>query len=314
MRRLDTSFRHAWPFVLCGALTVIAYFQAAGAIDFVRAEVAAPPPAATTVTQPPAAPAAAPQSDAVLARNPFDSQTGPLGRFAPASPVASADPSSAPSDPTSVPKCDFAYVTLITTAEDPTWSFAAIQDKSGKSMLRRAGDKVNGHSVHHVAWNRVWLSDGSELCQLKLGDKPKVKKKKRVTRPKKKRRRSRRSRRVPKHIAAKIHKQSATEYDVERSAVDEILEDQFQLFRSTRVRPVRENGEIAGMRVSRVGKGTLLYSLGVRNGDVVQSISGFPLTDPQKALQAYGRLRTADHLALSLTRKGKPVTIDINIK
>jgi general secretion pathway protein C len=101
---------------------------------------------------------------------------------------------------------------------------------------------------------------------------------------------------------------------VERSALDEILEQQFELMRATRVRPVREDGQVTGLRISRARAGTLLHAIGIRSGDVVHSINDFPLTDPQRALQAYGRLRTVDHLAVSLTRKGQPVTIDIDIR
>jgi general secretion pathway protein C len=31
-------------------------------------------------------------------------------------------------------------------------------------------------------------------------------------------------------------------------------------------------------------------------------------------LEAYTRLRTADHLSVSINRRGKPVNIDVNIK
>jgi general secretion pathway protein C len=36
--------------------------------------------------------------------------------------------------------------------------------------------------------------------------------------------------------------------------------------------------------------------------------------DPQKALEAYSKLRTADHLTVSVNRRGKPMNIDFNIK
>lgn len=318
MTNLDSSLRRFWPAIPFLFLLVVAYFQASALTSLVVAEVAAPPP--TDVQLPldrSASVGPAPDAAPILERNPFDSDVGPLGRFAPDEPDESDDPAPAPEDPLAVEKCDFAYVTLISASDDPTWSFAAIELKGGESLLRRVGSAVNGHTVQHVSWNRVWLANESDVCQLELGDKPEVKKRKRRKRRKRRRRRrrrGRRSRRLPKHIASKIEKVGPTEYEVERSAIDEILEDQARLFRATRVRPVRKGGKTTGMRVSRIRGGTLLHTLGVRNGDVVQGINGFSLTDPQKALEAYGRLRTADHLALSLQRGGKPVTIDINIE
>ena len=62
--------------------------------------------------------------------------------------------------------------------------------------------------------------------------------------------------------------------------------------------------------MSRISAGTLLHELGIRNGDVIQSVNGFDLTNPQKALEAYGRLRTANGLSLQIERRGKPTTIE----
>ncbi len=38
------------------------------------------------------------------------------------------------------------------------------------------------------------------------------------------------------------------------------------------------------------------------------------MSDPQKALEAYTKLRTADHLTVAVNRHGTPVNIDFNIK
>jgi general secretion pathway protein C len=68
------------------------------------------------------------------------------------------------------------------------------------------------------------------------------------------------------------------------------------------------------MRVLRIRPDTLLGKLGMVNGDIIQSINGFPLSAPDKALQAYARLRTASNIALRIERKGKPMTIDLHIQ
>jgi general secretion pathway protein C len=38
------------------------------------------------------------------------------------------------------------------------------------------------------------------------------------------------------------------------------------------------------------------------------------MSDPQKALEAYARLRSAERLTVTLNRRGKPMNIDFNIK
>jgi general secretion pathway protein C len=53
-----------------------------------------------------------------------------------------------------------------------------------------------------------------------------------------------------------------------------------------------------------VRAGTLPEALGLRSGDELLSINGFKISDPEQALTAYARLRTADTLRLSIQRGG----------
>jgi general secretion pathway protein C len=52
----------------------------------------------------------------------------------------------------------------------------------------------------------------------------------------------------------------------------------------------------------------------MENGDRLQTINGFDMSSPEKALEAYARLRTAEKLTISLNRKGQNMNIDYNIK
>jgi general secretion pathway protein C len=122
------------------------------------------------------------------------------------------------------------------------------------------------------------------------------------------------TRKVPPEIASKIHKVSETEFNVERSVVDQILENQAELMRSARIVPEKEGDKVVGIRLFGVRPDSLLGTLGLENGDRLSSINGFEMSDPQKALEAYARLRTADRLSVSINRKGNPMTIDFNIK
>jgi general secretion pathway protein C len=120
--------------------------------------------------------------------------------------------------------------------------------------------------------------------------------------------------RLPSEIANKIHKISDTQYDIERSVVDAILENQAMLMRSARVVPEKEGDKVVGIRLFGIRNDSLLGTLGVENGDRLSSVNGYDMSDPQKALEAYTRLRTADHLTLSLNRHGSPMNLDYNIK
>ena len=104
------------------------------------------------------------------------------------------------------------------------------------------------------------------------------------------------------------------EFNVDRGVVDKILENQAELMRQARIVPEQENGKVVGIRLFGVRPDTLLGTLGMENGDRLQTINGFDMTSPEKALEAYARLRTADHLTITLNRKGQDQNIDYNIK
>jgi general secretion pathway protein C len=242
--------------------------------------------------------------------------TGPLD----GKPIDTPPPSSVGNqeNPYDDPHCDGVKVVLIMQSDDPEWSFASLAGSDGKSVLRRQGDEINGRTVHFVGWDRVWFTSGGARCQAEMREKalagaPKAAAAAATPEPASTTKR-RSSRKVPLEIASKIHKVSDTEFNVERSVVDQILENQAELMRSARIVPEKEGDKVVGIRLFGVRPDSLLGTLGLENGDRLSSINGFEMSDPQKALEAYARLRTADRLSVSVNRKGKPMTIDFNIK
>lgn len=307
MRWIVEWIEHGWVVIVCGALALVAYLQADGLSQLLAAELMP-----ERVTRAHTSAVSLPRRDVpdatpILKRNPFDSVTGPLdGVPPPPPPPVPAAPE--PVDPTTAPKCDFGYVTLIVTGAEG-YSFAAFKTRDGKSHFGRIGDSVNDHRIVDIARRRVWFDGKSDTCQLRLSDDRPNRPVRKVRKPKRKRKRTT-TPRLPKNIADKIEKVSDTEYRIERSAIDAILEQQAKLVRRTRVRPMKKGGDVVGMRVSSVRRGTLLDSIGIRNGDVIKTINGFDLTDPQKALEAYGRLRSASEVKVQIERGGKPVTLE----
>lgn len=111
-----------------------------------------------------------------------------------------------------------------------------------------------------------------------------------------------------------IERVGPNEFNVRRSTVDRILESQAELMRTTRIMPQEENGRIVGVRLFGVRGNSLLGRLGMQNGDTLNRINGLDIASPDRALEAYSRLRTSDNLQVSLTRNGQPVNIDFHIR
>ncbi len=301
-----------------------AYLHAHAINEIVEAKVAADGQLLVARAAPPAR-AAAPASEhvtsatAILARNPFDSVTGPLDRFAgdadggaealassPGAPLDLGDPSNAPS-------CEGVRVHAIAESADSDWSFAALADTTdGKSVMRRRGGEVGGKTVEFVGRDTVWLGGRTGLCQTKLFDiaaKPL-----KAAPPPPPAAAPARGAGVDPSIAKGIQRVSATDFNIDRGVVDKILENQADLMRQARIVPEQENGKMVGIRLFGVRPETLLGVLGMQNGDRLQTINGFDMASPEKALEAYARLRTADHLTVQVNRGGKNVDIDYAIK
>jgi C-terminal processing protease CtpA/Prc len=72
----------------------------------------------------------------------------------------------------------------------------------------------------------------------------------------------------------------------------------------------REEGEIVGFRVRRIRCGNVLHQAGFRNGDVILSINGRPVTTIPQALLAYRKLRRKKRLSVEVQRRdGQPVEL-----
>ena len=251
-------------------------------------------------------------AEPILTRNPFDHVTGSLkpapvdDNAAPAGPLDTSDPWNAP-------KCDGVKVLIIAASSDPDWSFATFGgDKT--TMLRRGGE-LSGKKVHFVGWDRVWLESGGSLCQANLFEHggappPAAPAPAASSEPPK----AGGAKAVDPTIAKGIQKIGPTEYNIDRATVDKILENQADLMRQARIVPEQENGRVVGIRLFGVRNDTLLGTLGMQNGDRLQTINGFEMGSPEKALEAYARLHTADKLQISLNRNGSNMNLDYNIK
>jgi len=68
------------------------------------------------------------------------------------------------------------------------------------------------------------------------------------------------------------------------------------------------------MEIRGVRPGTLLTKLGIQNGDILESVNGQSLSNPDAALGAYTTLRTADKFNLSIRRAGQPMMINYNLQ
>jgi type II secretion system protein C len=239
----------------------------------------------------------------ILRRNIFDSVVGPILRT-PEEEFDEFDVGRGAPGELPIVKCTGGVKVMSTVAspDNQAWSFATLTT-GGQTDLYRVGDEVEGRTISGITWRYVFLRGTADECYVDMygAEEP--------GKPKPKRPVVARG-----DIAGGIQVDGPNERTVDRSVVDSALANPAKFARSVRVRPYKKNGEVTGFRLRRIKKGSPLELLGAKKGDVIHSVNGVGLTSVDEALAAYQNLRNENRLVFSITRKGKPTELTINIK
>lgn len=80
------------------------------------------------------------------------------------------------------------------------------------------------------------------------------------------------------------------------------------------VSPAQENGKLKGYRVNPGRDAKQFQQFGFKAGDIVTSINGVTLDDPQRALELYNVIRTAQEAAFTVRRGEQDVTLTVSLQ
>jgi general secretion pathway protein C len=278
-------------------IATASYWQASGVNDWLRGELAWH--ARSTQTT----------SARVLPRE-------PMGSGAQHGPLEPADPLRAPSPGVvsawNAPPCEEQIRAHVIVVDDERASSMAVLrwGGEGRAAVVRAGDPVGRYAVWYVGVDRVWLARGGRLCHVPMTATPAGA----ASRPDATDSAPRTVTNVPADVAAKVKRNATDEVEVDRSVREWAMEDPARALMGSRIVPIKKGDGVSGYRVHRLAPGSLPAMLGMREGDVVESINGADLTDPQGALGLYARLPTLDRLQVRLLREGKPITLDVRVR
>ncbi|MBN2724127.1 MAG: hypothetical protein JXR95_08670 [Deltaproteobacteria bacterium] len=196
--------------------------------------------------------------------------------------------------------------TLLSTmlAEREIFSLAAIavEKPEVRTILVGINDEVGGAKVIMIEDKKVtFLKDGKEKI-LTLTGEPKTIASKSSTpgKPKTK----------DEEWASKIKQIGPNKYEVERSVVMDLMQTMAQRGRGAMVIPDPKGG----FRVSFIRSYSIFYKLGIRSGDVIKSVNNIQLDSFDKALLMYTKLKNANHLTISINRRGKTENMDFSIR
>jgi hypothetical protein len=98
-----------------------------------------------------------------------------------------------------------------------------------------------------------------------------------------------------------------------RALVERVLANNVYLASSARIVPSIKDGRPNGFKLFAVRKGTLYDRLGFQHGDTIKTVNRMAMDNPDRALEAYSKLREAKRLTIELERRGQPITLEIVI-
>jgi hypothetical protein len=109
---------------------------------------------------------------------------------------------------------------------------------------------------------------------------------------------------------------SQHEFVVDRAVLDKTMHNSADLASSARIVPipVAADGRASGFRLYGVRPDSLLAVLGIQNGDTIETINGWDVSSPDKALEAYSLLQRATELTVHILRDGRPVDLRYHVR
>ncbi len=199
---------------------------------------------------------------------------------------------------------------------DEKWSIATIRFKKTQRMrLVAKGTKIDDYEITRVEAKRVTFKRGKQTGYLELFPDAG---KQAPEAPKPAARRGRRPRgRLGKWREAVnrgVRKVGPNKYEIDRSLVQKLIGSTAMAGRDAAIYPHMKNGKPDGFRLGRVRPGGIFAKLGMRSGDVLNSVNNMSITTLDKALEVFTKLQGASHMTIGLTRYGRPLSLDYTIK
>ena len=101
---------------------------------------------------------------------------------------------------------------------------------------------------------------------------------------------------------------------LDRGLFDKLLADNNPLAVSARFVPSMKDGQPNGLKIYAIRPGSVFARLGLNNGDLIKTVNGLDVSTPDRALEAYTRLKTTSELSLALERRGENITQIVQIR
>jgi PDZ domain len=115
--------------------------------------------------------------------------------------------------------------------------------------------------------------------------------------------------------AGRITKLGEEKYEIERSLIRELVMGGAKPGMGG-ANPVVVDGDVRGVGLIRIGPRSPAYELGLRSGDLIESVDGVPLKSAQVALDLFAKLNQVSSVEVEGTRRagGKPFKLTLQLR
>jgi general secretion pathway protein C len=111
-----------------------------------------------------------------------------------------------------------------------------------------------------------------------------------------------------------IRRLDGTHWLIEARAIHSAVRNLNQLMLQARAIPNMVAGKPNGFRIVEIQPGSLYQEVGLLPGDVIESINGMSMSDPQNFMKALSTLGTASQVNIDLVRNGAPQTFSYQVQ
>jgi len=187
-------------------------------------------------------------------------------------------------------------ISLLGTVTGSKENACAVIEETGRKTqgLYRVGDAVQNAVVKKILRGKVVLrvGDKDEILSMEAPESVKGGR--------------------PGHSVKSAH--SGDTVTVARSDIQDSLKNINKLLTQARIRPHLKDGKPDGFVLSYIKANSFFTKLGLKRGDIVESINGKQINTPEDAFSFYQALESGAPLSMEISRGGKPKTINYRFK
>ncbi|MCJ7618049.1 MAG: PDZ domain-containing protein [Desulfobacterales bacterium] len=183
------------------------------------------------------------------------------------------------------------------TADDKQTAYAVIEEQEAKKQsLYRVGDKIQNATVKIILRENVILNVNGRDEILEIGE-------------------SSENQKIAKSaFRASSRTEQRVKLDLNRFEIENSLKDIKDLMSHANIKPYFEKGKPGGIILTGIKPDSLFRKMRLRNGDILTGVNGENIESVDDTMKVYRSLNTSSNVQLQIKRRGRPETIDYNIK